>query len=64
MFSHDNVGYVVESSSIALAKATSNILQDERTHERFRNNSKFTIKNYEISTVVSQLEDTYKSLVK
>ena len=61
---HDNVGYVVESSSIALAKAISNILQDEGTRERFRNNCKSAIKNFDISTVVSQLEDTYKSVAR
>jgi len=60
---HNNVGYVVESSSIALAKAISNILRDEGTRERFRNNCKSAIKNFDISTVVSQLEDTYKSVV-
>ena len=61
---HNNVGYVVESSSIALAKAISNILRDEGTRERFRNNCKSAIKNFDISTIVSQLEDTYKSVAR
>lgn len=61
---HNNVGYVVDSSPIALAKAITNILRDEATRERFRNNCKSAIKNFDISTGVSQLEDTYKSVVK
>ena len=61
---HDNVGYVVEDSPIALAKAISNILQDKVTRERFKKNCKSAIKNFDISTVVSQLEDTYKSVME
>ena len=61
---HDNVGYVIENSPVALAKAISNILRDEAMRERFRDNCKFAIKNFDISTVVSQLEDTYVSVVK
>ena len=61
---HNNVGYVVENSPVALAKATSKILQHERTLKRFQNNCRHTIKNFDISTVVSQLEDTYKSVVR
>ena len=60
---HDNVGYVVENSPIVLAKAISKVLRHEATSERFRNNCKSAIKNFDISTVVSQLEDTYKSVV-
>ena len=61
---HDNVGYVVNNSPVALAKAISKILQDERTHERFRNNCKSAIKNFDISTVTARLEDTYKSVTR
>jgi len=61
---HNNVGYVVESSSIALAKAISNILRDEGTRERFRNNCKSAIKNFDISTVTTRLEDIYKSVAR
>lgn len=61
---HDNVGYVVENSPIALARAISDILQDESIRERFQNNCRFTIKNFDISAVTSQLEDAYESVVK
>ena len=61
---HENVGYVVESSPIALAKAISNILQDERVYKRFKNNCRTTVKNFDISTVASRLEDTYKSVMR
>ena len=61
---HENVGFVVGNSPIALAKAISNILQDEQTRERFQNNCRYTIKNFDISAIAFQLEDTYESLVK
>lgn len=61
---HDNVGYVVENSPTALAKAISNILQDEQVHRRFRNNCRHIIKNFDISTIASRLENTYKSVVR
>jgi len=60
---HDNVGYVVDSSPIAFAKALSNILQDDSTLERFQDNCRDTIKNFDISTVTSRLEIAYKSVV-
>ena len=60
---HDNVGYVVENSPVALAKAVSNILQDEWARERFKNNCRHVIKNFDILTVTARLEDTYKSVV-
>ena len=61
---HNNVGYVVEDSTVAFAKAISNILQDERTLERFQNNCRYAIKNFDISTVTSRLENVYKSAAK
>ena len=61
---HENVGYVVENSPIVLAKAISNILQDEQVHIRFRNNCRHIIKNFDISTIASRLENTYKSVVR
>ena len=61
---HDNVGYVVENSPVALAKAISNVLQDERVNRRLRNNCRRIIKNFDISTVASRLENTYKSVVR
>lgn len=61
---HDNIGYIIENSPIALAKAISNILQDKWIHERFQKNCRCTIKNFDISVVISQLEDVYESIVK
>jgi len=60
---HNNVGYVVENSPVALAKAISNILKDERTRERFKNNCRYAVKDFDISTMTAQLENTYKSVV-
>jgi glycosyltransferase involved in cell wall biosynthesis len=57
---HDNVGYVVENSPVALAEGVSNVLQDEWVQRRFRNNCRYIIKNFDISTVTARLEDTYK----
>jgi len=57
---HDNVGYVTEYSSAALAKAISSTLQDEQVNRRFRNNCRRTVKNFDISTVTRQLEKVYK----
>jgi glycosyltransferase involved in cell wall biosynthesis len=57
---HCNVGFVVKNSTVALAEAISTILQDKVTRERFRNNCKSMIKNFEISNVVSQLEKVYQ----
>ena len=60
---HDNVGYVTDSSPIALAKAISNVLQDDLTLERFQDNCRGIIKNFDISTITSRLEVAYKSVV-
>lgn len=60
---HDNVGYVVENSPTAFAKAISSILHDEETRERFKNNCRHVIKNFDISKVTSQLEEAYKSVL-
>mgnify|MGYP000120725711 CR=1 FL=1 len=61
---HNNVGYITKNSPIALAKAIYNILQNETVREKIRNNCKVTIKNFDISTIASLLEDTYKSVMK
>jgi len=58
-----NVGYVVQNSPVALAKAISKILQNERLRRRFRNNCTRAIENFDISMVTRQLEDTYNAVV-
>lgn len=60
---HGNVGYVVDSSPIALARAISNILRDDSTLEGFQKNCKQTIKKFDVSIVTAQLENVYTSLV-
>ncbi len=60
---HDNVGYITDNSPIALAKAISNVLQDGSIMERFRDNCRGTIKNFDISTTTGRLETVYKSVV-
>jgi glycosyltransferase involved in cell wall biosynthesis len=60
---HDNVGYVIENSPVALARAISNILQDECVRRRFQNNCRRIIKDFDISTVTRQIENTYKVVV-
>lgn len=60
---HNNTGYVVEKSPFALAKAISNILRDEQTRERFKKNSSLVVKNFDISTIASRIENTYESVI-
>ena len=57
---NNNVGYVTEYSSNALAKGVANVLQDEQINRKFRNNCRHMIKKFDISTVTSQLENIYK----
>lgn len=59
---HENVGYVVEKSSIGLAEAISNILQNESVHRKFHKNCRGAIKNFDISTIARRLEDTYEAV--
>lgn len=61
---HDNVGYVSQKSSISLAEAILNILQDKGISEQFQSNCKKMIKNFDISRITSQLENTYKSVLQ
>jgi glycosyltransferase involved in cell wall biosynthesis len=60
---HNNTGYVIEKSPFALAKAISNILRDEQTRERFKTNSNSIIKNFDISAIVSRIENTYEAVI-
>ncbi|MFZ7136932.1 MAG: glycosyltransferase [archaeon] len=60
---NNNVGYVTEYFSGALAKAITTLLQDEQINRRFRNNCRRMIKDYDISTVTHKLEDTYNTVV-
>jgi glycosyltransferase involved in cell wall biosynthesis len=60
---HNNVGYVVKNSPIALAKAISNILEDDRKKEKFVSNCISTLKNFDISAITTRLEEMYKSIV-
>jgi glycosyltransferase involved in cell wall biosynthesis len=57
---NNNVGYVTEHSSDALAKGVASVLQDEQANRRFRNNCRHMIKNFDILTVTRQLEKVYK----
>ena len=57
---NNNVGYVTEYSSDALAKGVTNLLQDEQTHRRFQNNCRHIIQKFNLSTVTRQLEKVYK----
>lgn len=59
----NNVGYIVKDSSVDLARAISNMLQNKATRERLRNNCRFTIRDFDISTTTFRLEDAYKSVV-
>lgn len=61
---HNNIGYVVENSSLALARAISDILQNENLRRKFQNNCRLVIENFNISTVATYFENTYKSLAK
>ena len=60
---HDNVGYVVENSPVALAKAISNIIQNEDVYKEFRNNCRQTIERFNISRTVSLIEKIYEEIV-
>ncbi|WNZ29537.1 MAG: glycosyltransferase [Candidatus Bathyarchaeota archaeon] len=57
---HNNVGYVTEYSSGALAKAIATILIVDQINIKFQKNTKKTIKKFDISTVTQQLESVYK----
>ncbi|MFZ7136936.1 MAG: glycosyltransferase [archaeon] len=59
---NNNVGYVTEYFSGALAKAITTLLQDEQINRRFRNNCRRMIKDYDISTVTHKLENLYKAV--
>lgn len=61
---HDNVGYVTENSHTAIAKAIYEILHDEATRVKFRDNCNSTVKNFNISIIASQLEHTYRSVAR
>ncbi|MEM1510588.1 MAG: glycosyltransferase [Thermofilaceae archaeon] len=61
---HNNVGYVVESSPTALAKAILSIMKDDEKYVKFRINCKSIIKNFDIARIASQLEALYTSMVK
>jgi len=60
---HDKVGYVVDASPVALAKAICKILQDDWMLKRFQNNCRYIIKQFDISTITDRLEDLYDSVV-
>jgi len=59
---HNNVGYVVENSPIALARAISKILQDGGMSEKFQRNCRSTIKNFDISRIASLFENSYEAV--
>ena len=56
---NNNVGYVTEFSSGAIAKATITLLQDEQLRREFRKNSKHIIKKFDILNIIRQLEKVY-----
>jgi glycosyltransferase involved in cell wall biosynthesis len=60
---NNNIGYVTEFSSAAIAKATIKLIQDEQINREFRKNCKQTIKNFDISTVTCQLEKVYQEAI-
>jgi len=59
---NNNVGYVTEYSSDALAKAVATVLHDEQVNRTFRNNCRHIIKNFDISTVTRQVEKVYEEV--
>ena len=57
---HGNVGYIVQDSPAAFARALSLVLQDDIVNKRFRDNCQTTIRNFDISRIACQLESTYE----
>jgi glycosyltransferase involved in cell wall biosynthesis len=57
---NNNVGYVTEYSSDALAKGVISLLQDKKIHRKFRNNCIRMVEKFDLSTITNQLEKVYK----
>lgn len=59
---HNNVGYVAKSSPVSIANAVLSILQNEGLQEKFRNNCRRAVENFDVSKIVPQLENIYKEI--